>query len=64
MDVFCPCQLPIWDGTYFTVTPNDSATEVGHGTECFPVLKEANAKRRFTRPARAAQQATEGMLEL
>jgi len=54
----------IWDATYFTVTPDDRATEIGHGTECFQVLQETDAKRCLPRPARPAQQATKWMLEL
>jgi len=63
-DVFSPCQLSIWDGTYFTVTPDDPATEIGNGTEFSQALQEAYAKRRLARPARPAQQATQWMLEL
>jgi len=43
-DFFLPCQLSVWDGTYFTVTPDDPATEIGYGTECFQGLQEADAK--------------------
>jgi hypothetical protein len=38
--VFRPSQLSIWDGTYFSVAPNDPATKVGHGTKCFQVLQK------------------------
>ena len=62
--MFRLCQLSIWDGTYFTVTLNDPANEIGHGTECFQVLQEADAKRCLARHAMPAQQATEWMLEL
>jgi hypothetical protein len=63
-NVFIPAQLLVWYSTYFTVPPNDPATEVRHGTECFQDFQKANAKRRLARPAGAAQQTTEGMLEL
>ena len=42
----------------------DPANEIGHGTECFQVLQEADAKRYNARAARTAKQSTEWMLEL
>ena len=39
-DVFRPCKVSIWDGTYFTVTPDDPATEIGYGTEFFRICKK------------------------
>jgi hypothetical protein len=29
----------------FTIAPDDSATEVWRGTQCFEILEKANAKR-------------------
>ena len=62
--VFLPGQLLIGDGAYYTIAPNDSATEVSSGKRFFQVLQKANAKRRLARHVRAAQHKTISMLEL